>query len=92
MFNVNKIRQNFPMLKQKMQKHPLVFFDNASTTFKPKSVIEAISKYYESETSNSHRGDYDLCYHADKVIEETIKCANVHKRRNAIKALLGFGS
>lgn len=73
MFDVKKIRLDFPMLKQKMQKHPLVFFDNASTTFKPKCVVDAINEYYLSETSNSHRGDYDLCYHVDQVIDETRK-------------------
>ncbi len=71
MFNVNEIRKDFPMLKEKMQKHPLVFLDNASTTFKPKSVIDAINKYNEKETSNSHRGDYDLCFHIDQELDAT---------------------
>lgn len=71
MFDVNKIRQDFPMLKAKMQKHPLVFLDNASTTMKPKCVVDAINQYYLSETSNSHRGDYDLCYHVDQEIQTT---------------------
>ncbi len=75
MFDVYKIRKDFPMLNDdiKMQNHPLVFLDNASTTFKPRCVLEAIRTYYEKETSNSHRGDYDLCYKVDTVIEETRK-------------------
>ena len=68
-----KIRKDFPMYvnKVKMQKHDLVFLDNASTTFKPFSVLKAIEDYYSFETSNSHRGDYDLCYNADVRIQET---------------------
>ncbi len=54
-----------------MQGHPLVWLDNASTTFKPDSVIQAVVDYYSKETSNSHRGDYDLCFAMDKKILET---------------------
>lgn len=70
-YDVWKIRQDFPMIRngKQMQGHPLVFLDNASTTFKPDCVIETMDAYYRDETSNSHRGDYDLCYQADKRIE-----------------------
>lgn len=73
MIDPYKIRKDFPMYvnKVKMQKHDLVFLDNASTTFKPKCVLDAIEQYYGYETSNSHRGDYDLCYNADVKIQET---------------------
>ena len=75
MYDVYQIRKQFPMLaKQKyMQGKPLVFLDNASTTFKPQCVIDAIVKYYSEETANSHRGDYDLCYNMDVEIENTRK-------------------
>ena len=75
MYDVYKIREQFPMLKEQkyMQGKPLVFLDNASTTFKPQCVIDAITKYYAEETSNSHRGDYDLCYKMDLEIENTRK-------------------
>ena len=71
MLDVKKIRQDFPMLREEktMQGHPLVFLDNASTTFKPDCVIEAMDEYYRDITSNSHRGDYDLCALTDKRIE-----------------------
>jgi len=55
----------------KMQGKPLVWLDNASTTFKPDCVLDAVKAYYESETSNSHRGDYDLCFNIDQKILET---------------------
>ena len=75
MIDPYKIRKDFPMYvnKVKMQKHDLVFLDNASTTFKPKCVLDAIGRYYGYETSNSHRGDYDLCNHTDELIKSTRK-------------------
>ena len=73
MIDSKKIRNDFPMLRNeiKMQDKKLVFLDNASTTFKPDCVLNAVKKYYEEETSNSHRGDYDLCFNIDKEIEKT---------------------
>ena len=70
MIDVKKIRADFPMLRsnKKMQGHDLIWLDNASTTFKPDAVIEAINRYYKEETSNSHRGDYDLCYQMDQEV------------------------
>lgn len=73
MYDVYEIRKQFPMLDKKrtMSGKPLVFLDNASTTFKPQSVIDAVVKYYSEQTSNSHRGDYDLCYNMDVEVEKT---------------------
>ena len=74
MYDVYEIRKQFPMLKDKtMQGKPLVYLDNASTTFKPQCVIDAVSSYYTDHTANSHRGDYDLLYHMDVKVEETRK-------------------
>lgn len=71
MIDINKIRKDFPMLNGKtMQGNRLVFLDNASTTFKPEAVINAMNDYYCEFTSNSHRGDYDLCYNLDVKIDE----------------------
>lgn len=73
MYDVYKIRQLFPMLSSNktMQGKPLVFLDNASTSFKPYCVIDAINSYYKDMTSNSHRGDYDLCYNMDVEVEKS---------------------
>lgn len=72
MLDVYEIRKNFPMLDGKMmQNHPLVFLDNASTTFKPYQVIKAMDDYYMNFTSNAHRGDYDLCFKVDTEILNT---------------------
>lgn len=74
MIDIKRFQKDFPMLTGKtMQGHPLVWLDNASTTFKPISVLKAVEKYYTEYTSNSHRGDYDLCYQVDSLIAETRK-------------------
>ena len=72
MYDIKKIREQFPMLNNKtMQGHPLVYLDNASTTFKPQCVIDATVKYYSEETANHHRGDYDLLFNMDAKVQET---------------------
>ena len=73
MFNPYKVRQDFPMFanKTQMQGHDLVFLDNASTTFKPQCVIDAMNYYNEHETANSARGDYDTMYHVDQKVLKT---------------------
>jgi len=74
MYDVYKIREQFPMLNDKtMQGHPLVYLDNASTTFKPQCVIDKINEYYLEKNANSHRGDYDLCYLMDVEVENVRK-------------------
>lgn len=75
MLDPYKLRKDFPMFenKVKMQGQDLVFLDNASTTFKPYCVLKAAEDYYSKETSNSHRGDYDLCYNVDVKIQEARK-------------------
>lgn len=71
MYDIKTIRSHFPMLDNKiMQGKPLVFLDNCSTTFKPQCVMDAIDSYYSDLTSNSHRGDYDLCYNMDVVVDQ----------------------
>ena len=74
MYDIKKIREQFPMLKGKvMQGHPLVYLDNASTTLKPQCVIDAVNYYLTNETANSHRGDYDLLFNMDMRVLETRK-------------------
>ncbi len=74
MYDVYKLREQFPMLNNKtMQGHPLVYLDNASTTFKPQCVIDKVNEYYTEKNANSHRGDYDLCYLMDLEIENVRK-------------------
>src|ERR1051325_12247408 len=59
-FDVMRLRQDFPILRQKVHGKPLVYLDNAATSQKPSAVIEAITRYYTSENSNVHRGVHAL--------------------------------
>ncbi len=72
MLDVKKIREDFPIYKNhKNDSKPFIYLDNAATTFKPKSVIDACSYYYEYDGANAHRGDYDLAFNVDKKVSET---------------------
>jgi cysteine desulfurase / selenocysteine lyase len=59
-FDLNEIREQFPILKQKIYGHPLVYLDNAATTQKPQNVINTITGYYERLNANIHRGVHFL--------------------------------
>ncbi len=56
----SNIRDRFPLLNIKVNSSPLIYFDNAATTQKPKEVIDEITKYYQEENSNIHRGVHHL--------------------------------
>lgn len=71
MLDVKKVRQEFPILAQKINGRPLVYLDNAATSQKPAKVIEAVSKYYRSDNANVHRGIHTLAERATKTYEET---------------------
>jgi cysteine desulfurase/selenocysteine lyase len=59
-FNIDSIRADFPILSQKVNGKPLVYFDNGATSQKPQVVIDAISKYYQEINANIHRGVHTL--------------------------------
>ena len=58
--DVERIRQDFPILHQEINGKPLVYLDNAATSQKPKQVIEALDKYYQQDNANIHRGVHTL--------------------------------
>lgn len=60
MLDINKIRADFPILSQKVNGKPLVYFDNGATSQKPQVVIDAIAKYYQEINANIHRGVHTL--------------------------------
>lgn len=70
-FDVNEIRKDFPVLHQTIHGKPLAWFDNAATTQKPKSVIDAISNFYSHDNSNIHRGAHTLAARATDAYEES---------------------
>lgn len=55
-----QIRNDFPMLEQKMHGHPLIYFDNAATTLKPKKMIEALAHFYANDYATVHRSIYQI--------------------------------
>ena len=72
MLDVEKIRQDFPMLNgTTMHGKPLIYFDNGATTLKPQCVIDAVCDYLTNYSGNAHRGDYDLSHDVDTRFEHT---------------------
>ncbi|MCX8010493.1 MAG: cysteine desulfurase [Ignavibacteria bacterium] len=70
-FNVEKIREDFPILRTLVFCKPLIYFDNAATTQKPQSVIDSISNYYSTINSNIHRGVHFLSEQATIAYESS---------------------
>ena len=83
-FNINKIRSDFPTLKQQINANPLVYLDSAATTQKPQSVIDAINEFYTSQNANVHRGRHTLSERATSLYEQardkTAKYFNVSSK------------
>ena len=69
-FDVRKIREDFPILKQKMHGKPLVYLDNAATSQKPQAVIDALMHYYTQYNANIHRGVYLLSERSTQAYED----------------------
>ncbi len=67
--NVASIRNDFPILQQTVHGKQLVWFDNAATTQKPRQVIDALSKFYQRDNSNIHRGAHTLAARATDAYE-----------------------
>lgn len=70
-YDVEKIRMDFPILLQKVHGQKLCYLDNAATTQKPRSVIDAVSRYYETINSNVHRGVHSLSEMATQAYEDS---------------------
>ncbi|MGZ5030931.1 MAG: aminotransferase class V-fold PLP-dependent enzyme, partial [Methylobacter sp.] len=69
-FDVHVIRRDFPILKERVNGQPLVWFDNAATTQKPQAVIDRVSYFYEHENSNIHRAAHELAARATDAYEK----------------------
>ncbi len=83
MFDVENIRRDFPMLRREVHGKPLVWLDNAATTQKPQAVIDRVSRFYEHENSNIHRGTHTLAEEA---------CDACESARTKIADFLGASS
>jgi cysteine desulfurase/selenocysteine lyase len=87
-FNIEKVRENFPILETKVNNKPLVYFDNGATSQKPKQVIEAITKYYYEENSNIHRGVHTLSQKATAHYELTRETIQKHINASSINEII----
>jgi len=70
MLDPYEIRKDFPILRRKVNNHPLIYFDNAATSQKPRQVIEAIKDFYENHNANVHRAVHTLSQEASELYED----------------------
>jgi cysteine desulfurase / selenocysteine lyase len=82
-FDVNAVRRDFPILNERVNGKPLVWFDNAATTQKPQSVIDRLAYFYAHENSNIHRAAHELAARATDAYEAA---------RQKVQRFLGAGS
>ena len=78
MFDISKIREEFPILSRTVNGKPLIYFDNGATAQKPKQVIDAITNYYTNQNSNIHRGVHTLSREITIAYEEARKIIQKH--------------
>ena len=69
--DIQKIREEFPILQQQINGKPLIYFDNAATNQKPKRVIKTLTDYYQGYNANIHRGIHTLAEKATRAYEDT---------------------
>lgn len=77
-FDIKKIREDFPILKRKVNGVPLVYLDNAATSQKPQQVIDVIVDYYSNFNANIHRGVHKLSQEATDAFENARKTIQLH--------------
>jgi len=93
MFDVQKIRSDFPILSRKVNGQPLVYLDNAATSQTPKQVIDAIVDYYSRYNANIHRGVHTLSQEAtDKYEQARIKIQKHFNIKKAHEVILTSGT
>ena len=82
-FDVHAVRRDFPILSERVNGKPLIWFDNAATTHKPQSVIDRLAYFYAHENSNIHRAAHELAARATDAYEAA---------RNKVQRFIGAGS
>ena len=93
MIDIDKVRADFPILKEKVNGKPLVYFDNAATSQKPKVVIDSIVNYYSTINSNIHRGVHTLSQKATDAFEEArIKIQHHFNAKHSYEIILTSGT
>jgi cysteine desulfurase/selenocysteine lyase len=86
--DINKIRQDFPILEQSINGKKLVYFDNAATTQKPILVIDALNDYYRGYNANIHRGIHHLAEKATAAFEATRKAVKTFLNANSTEEII----
>ncbi len=86
--DIELIRSQFPILNQKINGYPLIYFDNGATSQKPLRVIDAISNFYKTSNSNIHRGVHTLSRRATELFEEARKIIAQHFNVNNPQQLI----
>jgi cysteine desulfurase/selenocysteine lyase len=88
-----KLRRDFPILDQKVHGKPLIYFDNAATSQKPRAVIQALVHYYEHDNANVHRGIHELSNRATRAFEAArTRAAKFINARNADEIVFTRGT
>jgi cysteine desulfurase/selenocysteine lyase len=86
--DVDRIREDFPILRQSIRGKPLVYLDNAATSQKPQTVIDAVTRFYTAENANIHRGVHYLSERAtvayDEIREKVARFINARTSREVI--------
>src|SRR5882724_8177301 len=68
------IREDFPILRERAHGHPLIYFDSAATSQKPRAVLDALRDYYEHNNANVHRGLHELSSRATEAYGRSRQC------------------
>jgi cysteine desulfurase/selenocysteine lyase len=91
--NWSELRADFPILDQQVHGQPLIYFDNAATTQKPRAVIEALRYYYEHDNANVHRGIHELSNRATAAFEAArARAASFINARSADEVIFTRGT
>src|SRR5215467_13772367 len=87
------LRRDFPILDQQVHGKPLVYFDNAATAQKPRAVIDALTRYYERDNANVHRGIHELSNRATSGFEAArVRSAKFINARSADEIIFTRGT
>jgi len=81
-------RKDFPLLHRKVHDHPLIYFDNAATTHKPKAVIDAVSHFYEHDYGTVHRAIYSLAANSTSLYEEAREKFRGHLNAERVEEII----
>src|SRR6266513_2718820 len=93
MIDWESLRADFPILHQKVHGHPLIYFDNAATSQKPRVVIDALRNYYEKDNANVHRGIHELSNRATTAYEAArVRAAKFINARSADEIVFTRGT